>query len=146
MDTTRSDTATFTQTLVAEICDADGMTTPLPAALVYDTSDPYAVTVRFGTGSTTVSWTFGRDLLNGGLTEPTGDGDVHVWSCLDDRGLAVLVLELCSPAGDALVQFRPEEIASFVERMFTTVPEGDESAHFDVDSLIAEIMGAPEEA
>jgi hypothetical protein len=146
MDTTRSETATFTQPLVAEICDADGTTTPLPAALVYDTSDPYAVSVRFGTGATTVSWTFARDLLSGGLAEPTGDGDVHVWSCLDDRGFAVLALELCSPGGDALVQFRPDDVASFVERMLTAVPEGAESSHFDVDALISDIMGAPEEA
>jgi hypothetical protein len=146
MDTTRSDTETFTQPLVAEICDAEGMTTPLPAALVYDTSDPYAVSVRFGTGATAVSWTFARDLLSGGLCEPTGDGDVHVWSCLDDRGLAVLVVELCSPGGDALVQFRPEDIASFVERMLTVVPEGAESCRLDVDALIADIMGAPEDA
>jgi sporulation and cell division protein SsgA len=146
MDTTRSDTATFRQTLVVEICDAHGMTTPLPASLRYDTSDPYAVTVTFGSGDNSVAWTFGRDLLIGGLVEPTGDGDVHVWTCLDERGLAALVVELCSPAGDALVQFRPDDVASFVERMHTAVPEGHESAHLDVDGMIAEIMAAPEEA
>jgi hypothetical protein len=80
------------------------------------------------------------------MLEPTGDGDVHVWSCLDDRGLATLVVELCSPAGDALVQFRPDDVESFVERMHTVVPQGDETAHLDIDGMIAEIMAAPEEA
>jgi hypothetical protein len=93
-----------------------------------------------------VAWTFGRDLLIGGLVEPTGDGDVHVWTCLDERGLAALVVELCSPAGDALVQFRPDDVASFSERMLSAVPEGEEPAHLDIDAMIAEIMSAPEEA
>jgi hypothetical protein len=146
MDTTRSDTTTFSQQLVVEICDVHGMTTPIPASLAYDTSDPYAVTVCFGAGEHTVAWTFGRDLLSGGLVEPTGDGDVHVWSCLDERGLAALVVELCSPAGDALVQFRPDDVASFVERMRVAVPDGQEAAHLDIDGIIAEIMAAPEEA
>ena len=146
MDTTRSETTTFSQTLVVEICDAHGMTTPLPASLRYDTSDPYAVTVTFGSGENTVAWTFARDLLIGGLVEPTGDGDVHVWTCLDERGLAALVVELCSPAGDALVQFRPDDVASFVERIQTAVPEGEESAYLDVDGMIADIMAATEEA
>ena len=145
MDTTRSDTATFSQTLVVEICDDHGMTTPLPASLRYDASDAYAVTVSFGSGENTVAWTFARDLLSSGLVEPTGDGDVHVWSCLDDRGLATLVVELCSPAGDALVQFRPDDVASFVERMHTAVPQGEESTYFDVDAMIAEIMAASED-
>lgn len=145
MDTTRSDTAAFSKTLVVEICDAHGMTTPLPASLRYDTSDPYAVNVCFGAGENTVAWTFARDLLSAGLVDPTGDGDVHVWTCLDDRGLATLVVELCSPAGDALVQFRPDDVSSFVERMHAAVPEGQESAHIDVDAMIAEIMAAPED-
>ena len=61
-----------------------------------------------------VRWTFGRDLLIGGLYEPTGDGDVHVWPCLDTDAHSVVMIELCSPDGEALVQARTSDITAFV--------------------------------
>src|SRR3954470_1430321 len=69
--------------------------TAVPAALVYDSADPFAVRVRFGDGgadevdSTTydipddddggVEWLLSRDLLRAGLTSPVGEGDVRLW-------------------------------------------------------------------
>jgi hypothetical protein len=67
---------------------------------------------------------------------------VHVWPCLDSEGRAVVIIELCSPDGEALVQARTGDLSTFVERMNKAVETGDESAHLDVDATIAAILAA----
>lgn len=131
-----------TQAVTFAIIDATGGSTPLEAELQYDLADPYAVTIAFTSGQTQVSWRFSRDLLTMGLGlyTPSGDGDVHIWPCFDDYGRAVVMIELCSPAGDALVEARAADLNIFVERMSAAVPPGTESAHVDVDAMIAAIF------
>jgi hypothetical protein len=133
---------TVTQSLTLELIDQTGAVTPIDAELHYDPRDPYAVTTVFITGTTTVRWTFGRQLLSDGLYEPSGDGDVHVWPCLDSEGRAVVIIELCSPDGEALVQARTGDLSTFVERMSQLVEPGTESAHVDVDAAIDAIFAA----
>jgi hypothetical protein len=133
---------TVTQPLTLELIDPTGTVTPIDAELHYDPRDPYAVTTVFMTGASAVRWTFGRELLSEGLYEPSGDGDVHVWPCLDSEGRAVVIIELCSPDGEALVQARTGDLSTFVERMNKAVETGDESAHLDVDATIAAILAA----
>ena len=131
-----------TQSVTLELIDASGAATPMQAELNYDPRDPYAVTAVFMTGAGNVSWTFGRDLLVEGVYEPAGDGDVHVWPCLDADGHAVVIIELCSPDGEALVQARTTDLTTFVERMTALVPPGTESTLLDIDSTIAAIFAA----
>jgi hypothetical protein len=131
-----------TQAVTLELIDAQGQVTPLEAELRYDARDPYAVTTTFATGQGLVSWTFGRELLTEGLYEPAGDGDVHVWPCLDTAGHAVVIIELCSPDGEALMQARSGELSAFVHRMNRTVEPGAEAEHLDVDAAIAAILQA----
>lgn len=52
----------------------------LPVDLVYDPSDPLAVTMVLGgqEGEEEVRWTFAWDLLTAGLVAPAGEGDVRV--------------------------------------------------------------------
>lgn len=128
------------QSLTLDLIDASGAATPLDAELQYDPSDPYAVTTVFLTGRSQVRWTFGRDLLASGLYEPSGDGDVHVWPCLDSEGRAVVIIELCSPDGEALVQARSGDLSAFVERMNKAVEPGKESDHLDVDAAITALL------
>ncbi|MFT4011620.1 MAG: SsgA family sporulation/cell division regulator [Nocardioidaceae bacterium] len=128
------------QTLTLELVDATGQATPMQADLSYDPHDPYAVTAIFQTAAGDVRWTFGRDLLVDGLYEPSGDGDVHVWPCLDSDGHAVVIIELCSPDGEALVQAKTGDLTAFVERMTAVVPVGDESRFMDLDTAIAAIF------
>jgi hypothetical protein len=132
--------ATVTQPVRLELIDASGAATPIEAELRYDASDPFAVTTVFMTGHSEVRWTFGRDLLSEGLYEPAGDGDVHVWPCLDTNGHAVVIIELCSPDGEALVQARTGDLRAFVDRMNKAVKPGTESDLLDVDALIASIL------
>jgi Streptomyces sporulation and cell division protein, SsgA len=129
-----------TQPVTLELIDPTGAATPIEAELQYDPRDPYAVTTLFMTGANQVRWTFGRDLLSEGLYEPSGDGDVHVWPCLDSRGRAVVIIELCSPDGEALVQAKTGDLTSFVERMTRAVEPGTESALIDVDGAISLIL------
>ena len=129
-----------TQPVTLELIDPTGAATPIEAELQYDPRDPYAVTTLFMTGANQVRWTFGRDLLCEGLYEPSGDGDVHVWPCLDSRGRAVVIIELCSPDGEALVQAKTGDLTSFVERMTKAVEPGTESALIDVDGAISLIL------
>jgi hypothetical protein len=133
---------TVTQPIVLELIDPTGAATPIEAELQYDPRDPYAVTTVFMTGASQVRWTFGRDLLREGLYEPCGDGDVHVWPCLDSHGHAVVIIELCSPDGEALVQAKTGDLTNFVERMTKAVEPGTESALTDVDGAITAILAA----
>jgi hypothetical protein len=130
-----------TQLTTLELIDATGGSTPIEAELRYDPSDPYAVTTVFMTGPSQVRWTFGRDLLMRGLYEPSGDGDVHVWPCLDADGHAVVIIELCSPDGEALVQAKTGELSAFVTRTSQAVRPGSECEHIDLDAAISAILG-----
>jgi hypothetical protein len=138
----RNTAATVTQTVTLELIDATGAASPLETEFSYDPRDPFAVTATFLTVAGQVRWTFGRDLLIGGLYEPTGDGDVHVWPCLDNEAHSVIIIELCSPDGEALVQARSADMTTFVERMTAAVAPGSEAAQLDVDGAIAAIFAA----
>ena len=128
------------QVLLLELVDPSGAVAPLETELSYDPADPLAVSATFSTVAGRVRWTFGRDLLIEGLVEPVGDGDVHVWPCIDNDGNSVVIIELCSPDGEALVQGRTADITAFVERMTSSVAPGAESALLDVDAAIAAIL------
>lgn len=133
---------TVTYPVTVELIDAAGSATPIEAELHYDAADPFAVTTVFKTGPHTVAWTFGRELLTEGIYEPSGDGDVHVWPCLDSSGHAVVIIELCSPDGEALIQARTGDFQAFVDRMSALVAPGTESQHIDVDAAITAIFAA----
>jgi hypothetical protein len=140
MDTSRL-AQTFTQSLTVQLRRSEGVSLPVESELAFDSGNPYALTISFHLTETVV-WTFGRELLGAGLTEPSGDGDVHVWPCLDDRGLAVLCVELCSPDGNALIEMSTADAADFVDRSEALVPLGSESEHLDVDAIINAIRTA----
>ena len=138
----KSSPAVVSQVLLFELIDPSGAVAPLETELSYDPADPLAVSATFLTVAGRVRWTFGRDLLIEGLAEPVGDGDVHVWPCVDNDGNSVVIIELCSPDGEALVQGRTADVTGFVERMTQSVAHGAESGLVDVDSAIAAIFAA----
>jgi len=132
--------ATVTQTVTLELIDPTGAATPINAELRYDARDPYAVTTVFMTGTTQVRWTFGRELLTDGLYEPAGDGDVHVWPCLSANGEAVVIVELCSPVGETLLQFPSRAVQEFVYSSLDAVPMGTEQ--IDVDAWLDQLLAS----
>jgi Streptomyces sporulation and cell division protein, SsgA len=133
---------TVTEHIRLEFVSAEGQSSSLEAELVYEPSDPFAVTTVFKTGSQAVTWTFGRDLLVDGIYHPAGDGDVHVWPCLSSEGDAVVIIELCSPDGELLVQARSRDINRFVNAMLESVPQGRETEHVDLDAMLGDLLGA----
>lgn len=130
----------MSQDVTMRCADADGVTVQLDATLGYDASDPYAVTATFRTGICEVVWTFARELLVGGLIDPVGEGDVHVWPGLDSEGNSVVVIDLSSPDGELIVQCSTTEVSRFVNRTLSAVPFGSESELIDFDQLIDRLL------
>lgn len=130
----------ITEQMRLEFVDTEGLSTPLDAAFEYDPADPFAVSVLFADEPAPVRWTFARDLLIEGFYEPTGDGDVHVWPCLNTEGSAVVILELSSPSGEVLVQVGSRGLAAFIRQMVTMVPQGAEGAVVDIDAELERLF------
>ena len=71
-------------------------------------------------------------------TEPSGDGDVHVWPCLSSCGEAVVIVELCSPVGETLLQFPSRAVQEFVYSSVEAVAMGAEQV--DVDAWLDQLL------
>ena len=132
----------ITEQMRLEFVDTEGLSTPLDAEFEYDPADPFAVSILFADEPAPVRWTFARDLLIEGYYEPTGDGDVHVWPCLNTEGAAVVILELSSPSGEVLVQVGSRPLAAFIHQMVAMVPAGSEGDLVDLDAEIAQLLSA----
>ncbi|MFI7679685.1 SsgA family sporulation/cell division regulator [Actinophytocola sp. NPDC049390] len=113
--------------------------TPVRSRWSYRADHPYTVVAAFQTERDRwVEWVFSRDLLEAGLTESAGLGDVR-FSPLEDRGLNMLVVEIESPEGYALLEVDHAAVADFLDATEALVPLGSESEHFDVEALIDEL-------
>jgi hypothetical protein len=135
-------TQIVTGSIQLELVSPEGEATSIAAELVFDPTDPFAVTMVCQADTQEVLWTFGRELLLEGRYEPVGDGDVRVWPCLSSEGNAVLVIELCSPDGEVLVQTETRTVDVFLAAVLASVPAGEESAHVDFDDELTQILSA----
>ena len=112
----------------------------LTATLRYEVSDPYAVKATFRAGDEAISWVLGRDLLSDGLMAECGDGDVRVWPTTDGDA-EVVMLQLSSPDGCALLAADAHGLEAFLARTYDAVPLGYEGDHLDVDGALAALLG-----
>jgi hypothetical protein len=127
--------------------------TAVPAALVYDSADPFAVRIRFGEGAEEdpdappydgpdddagVEWLLSRDLLRAGLTAPVGEGDVRLWPARG--GLDVLFLQLRAPSGEALFELSAAVVGDFLRETEMLVPAGTESDALRVDDELSALL------
>ncbi len=112
----------------------------LDAVFEYDSRDPFAVWITFGSGATSIRWAMSRSLLAQGLTDPAGEGDLRLRPSLDHDGSGVVVFEFHSPDGRFVAQASTRELYRFLTRTLAKVPFGSESAHFDVDAIISDLM------
>ena len=112
----------------------------LDAVFEYDSHDPFAVWITFGSGSASIRWAMARSLLAQGLTDPAGDGDLRLRPSLDQEGSGVVVFEFHSPDGRYVAQAPTRDLYRFLTRTLVMVPFGSESEHFDVDAIIADLM------
>ena len=128
--------------LSLELINGEGPNQPVLADLRYNASDPFAVTLLLGDPACPTEWSFAREVLAEGLREPCGEGDVHVWPFPDEDGHEVLLIELVSPNGEALLQADPDEVHSFLALTHEFVAPGEESAYIDIDGLIGALLAA----
>ncbi len=116
-----------------------GGSTPVRSRWTYRAAEPFTVAAAFQTDRDRwVEWIFGRDLLVQGLSGPAGEGDVRLVPDVAD-GRAVLLLEIESPDGHALLEMEYGAVQNFLAATVAMVPLGTESDHFDIDALIEEI-------
>ncbi|WP_406385320.1 SsgA family sporulation/cell division regulator [Streptomyces sp. NBC_01618] len=113
----------------------------LPATLMYDRRDPFAVRMAFPATATLegtdVSWEFSRELLAAGMDGAAGVGDVRIRPFGYDR----TVLEFHAAEGIAMVHVRTAELRRFLERAQELVPAGDEHRFLDLDRSLTELFG-----
>jgi hypothetical protein len=112
----------------------------IDVTLSFDPADPFAVTAMLHSGSGTVQWTFGRDLLVDGMHQPAGDGDVLVRPGLDYAGHSAVIIELRAPQGSFMGQLATRELGPFVRDMLDVVPPGAESGLVDVEALVEQLL------
>ncbi|MGW1543652.1 SsgA family sporulation/cell division regulator [Streptomyces sp. NPDC002309] len=128
------------QTVEARLVAAAPRMPSIPATLIYDLTDPFAIRMTFPAQATLkneeVCWTFSRELLAAGMHEPEGRGDVRVRPYGYDR----TVLEFHASEGTAVVHVRSGELLRFLAATRVLVPEGLEHAHLDLDHDLAELM------
>jgi hypothetical protein len=127
--------------LSLELIDLDGDASRLEGELGYDPRDPFAVVAVLDAGPTPIRWVFARELLVEGLFSPAGDGDVHVWPSVDHHGQAVVLIELSSPSGSALIQALSRDVSEFLHHTFTVVPRGAEDLNLDMDYTLLQLLG-----
>lgn len=124
-----------------ECLDEAGHSHFIETVLGYHRPDPFAVTMTFLAADEPLTWTFGRDLLLAGLYSPAGDGDVHVAPAHNRADQPVLLVALCSPDGQLLLEADASEVSEFLGETLALVPQGSETANLDVDELISQLLG-----
>jgi hypothetical protein len=114
-------------------------TTPVRSRWSFRADQPFTVTAAFQTDRDRwVEWVFSRELLVEGLDESAGVGDVR-FRPIEERGLQMLIVEIESPEGYALLELDHDSVADFLEATEEMVPLGSEDDHFDIDGLIDEL-------
>ncbi|MGY1750441.1 SsgA family sporulation/cell division regulator [Modestobacter sp. SYSU DS0511] len=143
--------------------------TAVPAALVYDATDPFAVRIRFGDGGADPA-----DALADALAEELPAGDLAEDESLDEPeddgvewllsrellragltapagdgdvrlwpargGLDVLFLQLRAPSGEALFELSATVVGDFLRESELLVPVGTESDATSVDEELSELL------
>ena len=52
----------------------------------------------------------------------------------------MVIVELCSPDGTALLQTGSRAVQMFVTSIYDAVPAGTESAHVSIDALVEQLL------
>jgi hypothetical protein len=136
-DTQMESATSLTRQIHLRLLVAAGGAATVPTTVAYNSADPYAVRATMHTPDGPVEWILSRDLLHDGLQQPSGVGDLQVAPGTDERGRALLSIELNTPDGHAVLQADALEISTFLADTFRAVPLGDESAHLDIDAALA---------
>jgi hypothetical protein len=83
---------------------------------------------------------FARDLLESGLDQSAGEGDVLIWPTRDSAGRPAVHVRLRSPHGDALLEASADELERFLHATHRLVPPGTEHRHLDLEAAITALL------
>lgn len=132
--------AAVDQALAGQLVLDPDLSEEIQANLRYSSDDPFAVHLVFpptvSLEGEEVEWIFARELLDDGLYEPAGDGDLRLWPCAP----GLVMLEFESPHGLALVEFSAGDLLEFLHCTYQAVPAGQEAQHVDVDAELAALL------
>lgn len=120
----------------------------VPAMLCYDAADPFAVRIAFGeldddsgaadAEESGIAWLLSRELLQAGLKQPTGEGDVRLWP--GHGSSDVVFLHLRAPSGEALFELSGATVAAFLRQTEALVPSGTEGSMLDLDDELHALL------
>ncbi|ARZ69023.1 regulator [Streptomyces albireticuli] len=109
----------------------------IPVGLDYDSSDPYAVKFTFHLpGDAPVTWAFARELLLDGLSQPSGEGDVHI-SPASGEHLSDVFIRLQVGCEGALFRAGAAPLVAFLDRTDRIAPLGEERSVADFEYDLA---------
>lgn len=113
-------------------------TTTVRGRLTYRATEPYAVTLVFHVDADhPIEWVFARELLQSGLSAPSGEGDVRIWPA---DVSSELFLELRSPSGQAVFAVKAARIRWFLAQTARVAPFGAEGALLDIDLAVGLLL------
>ena len=118
--------------------------TEVPAQLLYDVADPFAVRIAFGDTADdadpdgAITWLLSRELMQAGLERPAGEGDVRLWPAR--AASDVLYVHLRAPSGEALFEVSRASVAAFLRQTESLVPLGEESARLALDEELEALL------
>jgi hypothetical protein len=107
--------------------------------LSYDLTDPYAVVMKvLLPGNKLIPWTFGRELLDDGLSRTSGAGDVTVAPCPQAPSV-LLHVTLRDDVADAVLEMGMAPIKEFLLLTNELVPPGSEGQFLVVEDDVSAI-------
>lgn len=105
--------------------------------LQYDSSDPYAVTMTIRVrDQKPIRWMFSRELLDDGLHQPSGMGDVRITPC-PQAPTALLHVKLRDDIGAADLEMRSTPVSEFLRLCYLQVPAGTEGMFVVVEDDVS---------
>ncbi|MFF4653498.1 SsgA family sporulation/cell division regulator [Streptomyces sp. NPDC001380] len=110
----------------------------------YSARDPLAVGIDLvPVEGTAATWVVGRDLLDAGTREPSGEGDFRVWPDPVRRGSGRgLYFSLDRPDGQATFEADLAEVRRWLDSTYAMVPAGCEGGLLDWAAVEAIRLGA----
>ena len=141
--TQRPVSSTVTQEIALHCLDELGRPMIFMASFGYSPDDPYAVWLTFHIPAGDVQWAVARSLLQRGLTEPAGEGDIQLWPGIDDDLCAVVCMDFHSPEGRLITSARTSDLQGFLGRTWEAVPPGREHERIDLDRLVDSLLTIP---
>jgi Streptomyces sporulation and cell division protein, SsgA len=108
--------------------------------LQYKSNDPYAIemTIRLR-DQTPITWMFGRDLLDDGLRQESGVGDVRIAPC-PQGPTALLHITLRDDIGAVDLEMLRAPIAEFLQLSYLRVPRGTEGLFVLIEDDVSALV------